>query len=73
MLTKDEVKYLVNVPLDEDEQHGRTGLNCNKRLILRKTLNDLCFLMEWMITVVKNKNEYVEPSVATVADVDEDC
>ena len=64
------MKWLANVPLDEDEQHGRPGPNCNKRLLPRKTLNDLWFLMEWMVTVVKNKNKYVESSVATVADMD---
>ena len=54
----------------DDEQHGRTGQSSSRRWLPRMTLKDLCFLVEWMITVVKESDKYVGPSVATVASGD---
>ena len=69
LVAKEDVRWLDKVPLDDDEQHGRTVQTCNRRWLSRKTLNDLCFLMEWMIVVVKERGKYVDLSVAIVADV----
>ena len=68
------MKWLESVPQDDmnnmEGQDKNTTKDHNERQLPRKTLNNLDFLMEWLIMVVKDRDKYVEPSVATVAGVD---
>ncbi|KAG7336568.1 hypothetical protein IV203_017784 [Nitzschia inconspicua] len=43
-----DVKHLDNVPLADDEMHGRTGGYGARRRLSKKTLCDMRFLMNWM-------------------------
>ncbi|KAG7340294.1 hypothetical protein IV203_015748 [Nitzschia inconspicua] len=43
-----DVKHLDNVPLADDEMHGRTGGYGARRRLSKKTLCDMLFLMNWM-------------------------
>ncbi|KAG7343152.1 hypothetical protein IV203_021097 [Nitzschia inconspicua] len=43
-----DVKHLDNLPLADDEMHGRTGGYGARRRLSKKTLCDMRFLMNWM-------------------------
>ncbi|KAG7361411.1 hypothetical protein IV203_036519 [Nitzschia inconspicua] len=43
-----DVKNLDNLPLADDEMHGRTGGYVARRRLSKKTLCDMRFLMNWM-------------------------
>ena len=60
---------LYPLPLDGHKLHGRTGQSHN-RWLPRQMLKDLHFLVECMITSVKERGKYAELSVTTVVDVD---
>ncbi|KAL7561891.1 hypothetical protein ACA910_014266 [Epithemia clementina (nom. ined.)] len=70
MLTKQDVEWLARVPLSEEEMHGRTGWDSDKRRLPRKTLSDMKFLMDHLTKIIKDKGKFIEPAVATTADVD---
>ncbi|KAL7572070.1 hypothetical protein ACA910_001717 [Epithemia clementina (nom. ined.)] len=69
MLTKQDVEWLARVPLSEEEKHGRTGRDSDKRRLPRKTLSDMKFLMNHLTKIIKDKGKFIEPAVATTADV----
>ncbi|KAL7574763.1 hypothetical protein ACA910_017326 [Epithemia clementina (nom. ined.)] len=70
MISKKDVEWLENVPLSEEERHGRTGRDSDKRRLPQKTLSDMKFLMEHLTKIIKDKEKFIEPAVATTADVD---
>jgi hypothetical protein len=45
MLPIRDVDHLDGMPLDESEMHGRTGKYLGNCRAVRKTLNDVVFLM----------------------------
>ena len=48
MLDSKDLEFLDAIPLTEEEQHGRTGPNKNRRRPARTTLCDLKFLMMYI-------------------------
>ena len=53
------------IPLDDTEQHGRTGRFGNQRQAVKRTLCDLGFFMNWISNKVKEagaKEEVITPS-----------
>jgi hypothetical protein len=55
MLQVRDVDHLDGIPLDESELHGRTGKYANNRQAVRKTLNDMSFLMGYVTGLVEER------------------
>jgi len=61
----EDVQHLDRIPLDETEQHGRTGRFQGQRRAAKRTLCDLRFLMNWISNKVEEagaKEEVITPS-----------
>jgi hypothetical protein len=53
-----DVKHLDDVPLSQEELHGRKGRYRNQRRKTSKLLSDLKFLMEYMKRKLEERNEF---------------
>ena len=67
MLDSKDLEFLDAIPLSEEEQHGRTGPNKNRRRPARKTLCDLKFLMMYITDKVVATGRFAD--VITMASV----
>ena len=67
MLDSKDLEFLDGIPLSEEEQHGRTGPNKNRRRPARKTLCDLKFLMMYITDKVVGAGRFAD--VITMASV----
>ena len=63
-----DVAHIDKLPLSEEEMHGRVGKFMNQRRPVRKTLNDLKFLMEFMTQKIVETNAM--PAEITLTSVD---
>ena len=57
MLSAEDIKFLDQIPISQEELHARTGANRNRRRLSRKTLCDLKFLMEYITKKVQDANQ----------------
>ena len=67
MLDSKDLEFLDAIPLSEEERHGRTGPNKNRRRPARKTLCDLKFLMMYITDKVVAAGRFAD--VITMASV----
>ena len=56
MLSAEDIKFLDQIPISQEDLHARTGANRNWRRLSRKTLCDLKFLMEYITKKVQDAN-----------------
>ena len=65
MLTPQDIKFLDDIPLTEEEVHGRTGCHKYKRRPSRKTYSDLAFLMNYITRKVQQAGRLVDQITPT--------
>ena len=65
MLTPQDIKFLDEVPLTEEEVHGRTGHHRYKQRPSRKTYSDLAFLMNYIMCKVQQASRLVNQITPT--------
>ena len=60
MITPQDIKFLGEIPLTEEEVHGRTGYHRYKRHPSRKTYSDMAFLMNYITCKVQQAGRLVD-------------
>ena len=56
LLHAKDLEHLDDLPVSEEEQHGRTGLNKERRRPTRKILYDMTYLMNYITEKVTARN-----------------
>ena len=60
MITPQDIKFLGEIPLTQEEVHGRTGYHRYKRRPSRKTYSDMAFLMNYIMCKVQQAHRLVD-------------
>ena len=65
MITPQDIKFLDEIPLTEEEVHGRTGHHRYKRHPSRKTYSDLAFAMNYIMHKVQQAGRLLDQITPT--------
>ena len=60
MVTPQDIKFLDEIPLTEEEEHGRTGHHRYKQHPSRKTYSNLAFLINYITHKVQQAGRLVD-------------